>query len=90
MHGKQLPNETQYSSIVSEVLRDVWRYENVSDFFINYAIRLVPKPTAIVMNAGLWVHEGILRELPAVLSAANVAVDLSHFDSIELAAIRHY
>ena len=73
MHGGQLPNETQYSSIASEVQHDVWRYENVSDFFLNYAIRLVPKPTAIVLNAGLWGHEGILRELPAVLSAAKVA-----------------
>ena len=73
MHGGQLPNETQYSSIASVFERDVWRYENVSDFFLNYARKLVPPPTAIVLNAGLWSHERILRELPAVLSAASVA-----------------
>ena len=51
----------------------VWGYmgEDMDKLILEYVAKLTPKPTAIIINAGLWPNEKIANNMDSIMRAAH-------------------
>ena len=77
-HGRSSA-DTMDEAVISDPLDDqantpkVWGYmgEDMDKLILEYVAKLKPRPTAIIMNAGLWPNEKIANNMDNIMRAAH-------------------
>ena len=74
-------DDEDYDPKANENLRKVWAYvgEDMDQLILQYVSKLEPKPTAIIMNAGLWPNKMISFNMEKIMRAAHNVTGVSSY-----------